>query len=178
MLKVFLGILKIFVLKIHWCLLHTRWVWMEQCKTYFGTMVKVKRIMNYLVLCLISMLHIRKISTWARLLFSGVNHHNQTIIFATTLVLNEVEGTYVWLLEHFLVAMKGKTLIYVITDNDVAMRNAIKKVFPYSYHRLCEWHLLQNAISNVDNPNSSLFSKNACLVIMMFGNLRIYERIW
>ncbi|KAI5430014.1 hypothetical protein KIW84_034550 [Lathyrus oleraceus] len=38
--------------------------------------------------------------------FTVVNHHNQTIIFATAIVSNEVEGTYVGLLEQFLVAMK------------------------------------------------------------------------
>jgi len=81
--------------------------------------------------------------------FSGVNHHNQTIIFATAIVSNEVEGTYVWLLEQFLAAMKGKAPISVITDGDLAMRNAIKRVFPKSYHRLCAWHLLRNAMSNI-----------------------------
>jgi hypothetical protein len=35
--------------------------------------------------------------------FYGVNHHNQTNIFATVVVSNEVEGTYVWLLEQLLV---------------------------------------------------------------------------
>ncbi|XP_050877809.1 putative protein FAR1-RELATED SEQUENCE 10 [Lathyrus oleraceus] len=38
-----------------------------------------------------------------------INHHNQTVIFATAIVSNEVEGTYVWLLEQLLVAMKGNT---------------------------------------------------------------------
>lgn len=31
--------------------------------------------------------------------FSGVNNHNQTIVFASALVANETEDTYVWLLE-------------------------------------------------------------------------------
>ncbi|MCI24438.1 protein FAR1-RELATED SEQUENCE 5-like, partial [Trifolium medium] len=37
--------------------------------------------------------------------FSGVNHHNQTIVFATGIVTRETEETYVWLLEQFLTAM-------------------------------------------------------------------------
>ncbi|XP_058747079.1 protein FAR1-RELATED SEQUENCE 5-like [Vicia villosa] len=85
--------------------------------------------------------------------FSGVNHHNQAIIFATSIVSNEVEGTYVWLLEQFLVAMKCKIPLFVITDDDVATRNAIRKVFSNSYHSFCAWHLLRNAISNISNPN-------------------------
>ncbi|GAU39983.1 hypothetical protein TSUD_211040 [Trifolium subterraneum] len=60
--------------------------------------------------------------------FSGVNHHNQTIVFATGLVTRETEETYVWLLEQFACAMQGKTQISVITDGDIAMKNAIRKV--------------------------------------------------
>jgi len=76
--------------------------------------------------------------------FSGVNHHNQTIIFATTIVSKEVKGTYAWLFEQFLAAMKGKAPIFVITDGDLAMRNAIKRVLPKSFHGLRDWHLLRN----------------------------------
>lgn len=69
--------------------------------------------------------------------FSGVNHHNQSIVFASAIVGNETEETYVWLLKEFLVAMGGKCPASVITDGDLAMRNAIKAVFPNAYHRLC-----------------------------------------
>lgn len=74
--------------------------------------------------------------------FSRVNHHNQSIVFGAGLVTNEKEETYVWLLEQFLEAMGGKAPTSVITDGDMAMRNAIRKVFPDAHHRLCAWHLL------------------------------------
>lgn len=95
--------------------------------------------------------------------FSGVNHHNQTIIFATFVVSNEVEGTYVWLLEQLLVATKGKTPVSIIKDGDIAMKNAIKKVFPKSYHRLCAWHLIRNAMTNIGNLDFILFFKRCML---------------
>ncbi|KAL2974685.1 hypothetical protein AAZX31_14G118500 [Glycine max] len=41
--------------------------------------------------------------------FSSVNHHNQTIVFGAAIVTDETKETYVWLLEQFLEAMKGKT---------------------------------------------------------------------
>jgi hypothetical protein len=69
--------------------------------------------------------------------FSGVNHHNQTIVFAAAIVTNETEQTYVWLLEQFMEAMKGKAPTSVITDGDLAMRNAIRRIFPHTHHRLC-----------------------------------------
>lgn len=83
--------------------------------------------------------------------FSGVNHHNQSIVFASAIVGNETEKTYVWLLECFMEAMDAKSPSSVITDGDLAMRNAIKKVFPNSHHRLCAWHLIRNATNNVGN---------------------------
>ncbi|XP_057432777.1 protein FAR1-RELATED SEQUENCE 5-like [Lotus japonicus] len=61
-------------------------------------------------------------------IFSGVNHHNQTIIFAATLVSNEQEDTYVWLLQNLLDAMHEKFPVSVITDGDLAMKKAIRKV--------------------------------------------------
>ncbi|MCI18556.1 protein FAR1-RELATED SEQUENCE 5-like, partial [Trifolium medium] len=45
--------------------------------------------------------------------------------------------------------MGGKSPKSVITDGDFAMRNAIKTVFPNAHHRLCAWHLIRNATSNV-----------------------------
>jgi hypothetical protein len=82
-------------------------------------------------------------------IFSGVNHHNQSIVFASAIVGNETEDTYVWLLQNLLEAMGGKCPVSVITDGDSAMRNAIKRVYPTAHHRLCAWHLLRNAASNV-----------------------------
>jgi len=102
------------------------------------------------------------------IVFSGVNHHNKTIIFASDVVSNEVEGICVWLLEQFLGAMKDKKSIYIITDDDTTMRNTIKRVFPNSYHRLCVWHLLRNAMSNIGNPYFI-----SCFRKCMLGDLEI-----
>ncbi|XP_057446545.1 protein FAR1-RELATED SEQUENCE 5-like [Lotus japonicus] len=83
----------------------------------------------------------------------GVNHHCQTIVFGTAVLTNEKEESYVWLLEQFLAAMKGKVPSAVITDGDPAMRNAISRILPKAHHRLCAWHLLQNAQRNIGDPN-------------------------
>jgi transposase-like protein len=69
-------------------------------------------------------------------IFSGVNHHNQSVIFGSAIVGDETEETYVWLLKNFVEAMEGKLPVSVITDGDLAMRNAIRRVFPNAHHRL------------------------------------------
>lgn len=81
--------------------------------------------------------------------FYGVNHHNMSIVFAAAIVGNESEETYVWVLTQFREVVGGKTPASVITEGDLAMRNAIRQVFPRSHHRLCAWHLIRNATSNV-----------------------------
>ncbi|KAJ1377363.1 Zinc finger, CCHC-type [Sesbania bispinosa] len=58
----------------------------------------------------------------------------------------------------------------VITDGDLAMRNAIKRVLPNAHHRLCVWHLCRNAASNVKNPKMvSMFRK------CMLGDYEVSE---
>ncbi|XP_057428761.1 protein FAR1-RELATED SEQUENCE 5-like [Lotus japonicus] len=85
-------------------------------------------------------------------ILSGVNHHNRTIVFGTTIVSDEKEETYVWLLEKFADAMKGKTHVSVITDGCKSMRKEIRRVFPNAHHRLCAWNLFENATRNVKKP--------------------------
>ena len=80
-----------------------------------------------------------------------------------------------WLLRQFLEAMDGKTPISVITDGDLSMRNAIRRVFPNAHHRLCAWHLARNATSNIKNPKFVPKFKRC-----MFGDFDIeeFESIW
>ncbi|KAF1896233.1 hypothetical protein Lal_00018512 [Lupinus albus] len=86
-------------------------------------------------------------------IFSGVNHHKQTTVFAAGIVSNETEETYVWLLGNFLEAMNGKHPKCVIIDGDFSMKNAIKRVFPAAHHRLCAWHICNNVGKNIKKNN-------------------------
>ncbi|MCI18697.1 protein FAR1-RELATED SEQUENCE 5-like, partial [Trifolium medium] len=67
------------------------------------------------------------------------------------------------LLEQFMEAVEGKVPISVITDGDLAMKNAIWRVFPRAHHRLCAWHLLRNAISNVGILDVMMYLKKCML---------------
>jgi hypothetical protein len=107
--------------------------------------------------------------------FSGINHHNQSIVFATGIVMRETEETYVWLLEQLLIAMKCKHPLSVITNGDTAMKKAIKRIFPKAHHRLCVWHLLRNVSSNIGIPNV-MFHIKRC----MLGDMEVskFEMLW
>ncbi|XP_016192053.1 protein FAR1-RELATED SEQUENCE 5-like [Arachis ipaensis] len=84
-------------------------------------------------------------------IFSGSNHHGQTVIFGCCLLVNEDICSYKWLLETFLETMGSKHPTAVVTDGDLSMREAIKKVFPCATHQLCAWHLHRNACEKVKN---------------------------
>ncbi|XP_061999190.1 protein FAR1-RELATED SEQUENCE 5-like [Rosa rugosa] len=83
--------------------------------------------------------------------FVGVNHHKQTTLFSAALLYDETTKSFRWLFETFLSAMSGKQPITILTDQSVAMARAIKDVFPQATHRLCVWHLYQNAAKNLSH---------------------------
>ncbi|XP_057418072.1 protein FAR1-RELATED SEQUENCE 5-like [Lotus japonicus] len=105
-------------------------------------------------------------------IFSGLNNHNQTTVFACAIIANESEETYVWLLERFLEAMRGKFPTSVITDGHLSMKNAITTVFPSAHHRLCAWHLLQNATRNIKIPGFTQQFKRCMLVDYEVGEFK------
>ncbi|KAE8658650.1 hypothetical protein F3Y22_tig00116971pilonHSYRG01073 [Hibiscus syriacus] len=90
----------------------------------------------------------------------GVNHHHNTIVFATAIIVDETSQSFEWVLQNFLEAMMNKSHISVVTDGDRAMQRAIKSVIPYVKHILCYWHLSRNAQANIGDPKfTAAFSK-------------------
>ncbi|KAE8688539.1 hypothetical protein F3Y22_tig00110963pilonHSYRG00018 [Hibiscus syriacus] len=90
----------------------------------------------------------------------GVNHHHNTIVFATAIIADETSQSFEWVLQNFLEAMMSKSPISVVIDRDRAMKRAIKYVIPYTKHILCSWHLSHNAQTNIGDPKfTTSFSK-------------------
>lgn len=80
--------------------------------------------------------------------FTGINHHNRCLTFASGLLADESAGAYIWLLEQFKEAF-GKEPEVVITDQDPSMKIAIEECFPNTRHRLCMWHIMQKLTTKV-----------------------------
>jgi hypothetical protein len=104
-------------------------------------------------------------------IFSGCNNHSQTIIFGAALVSDETTETYKWVLSSFLEAMGNRQPKAVMTDGDLAMREAIRVVFPETCHRLCAWHLNKNAYENVKKKKDFLTNFNKA----MYSNFTVEE---
>ncbi|XP_072056873.1 protein FAR1-RELATED SEQUENCE 5-like [Arachis hypogaea] len=71
--------------------------------------------------------------------------------------------------------MGGKSPKAVITDEDLAMRDAIKNVLPDATHRLCGWHLQRNACENIKNPN---FLRDFKCLIYDNNDQRDFDQRW
>ncbi|KAL4364848.1 hypothetical protein AHAS_Ahas07G0047100 [Arachis hypogaea] len=86
-------------------------------------------------------------------IFSGTNHHRQTIMFGFGLLEDEKIPSYKWLLGCFLEVMQSKEPKVVVTDGDKSMKEAIRSEFPNATHRLCSWHLARNALQKIKDSD-------------------------
>ena len=81
--------------------------------------------------------------------FTGVNHHRQTVTFGAAFLANEKIESFAWLFEKFLEAMGGSKPTLLITDQDPAMRVAVKNTFTTTTHRFCTWHIMKKVSEKV-----------------------------
>ena len=72
-----------------------------------------------------------------------------SIQFGCALLQDETELTFLWLFETWLEAMGGRAPTSIITDQDLAMKGAIAKVFPNTRHRLCIWHIKKKFVEKL-----------------------------
>ncbi|GJR23732.1 FAR1-related sequence 5-like protein [Tanacetum coccineum] len=74
--------------------------------------------------------------------FIGIDNHEKCVTLGSGMLLHEDTKSYTWLLTAFMIAfLKEPTMI--VTDQDGAMKRAIKAVFTKAKHRLCMWHIMQ-----------------------------------
>ncbi|XP_050241042.1 protein FAR1-RELATED SEQUENCE 5-like [Quercus robur] len=84
-------------------------------------------------------------------MFVGFNNHRESTIFGAALLYDETIDTFQWLFEAFFEAMSGKKPNTIFINQDPTMAKAISLVMPNTYHRLCKWHLMQNALKGVNH---------------------------
>ncbi|KAG8384333.1 hypothetical protein BUALT_Bualt04G0107300 [Buddleja alternifolia] len=87
--------------------------------------------------------------------FVGINHHKQNVMFGLAFMSDKTESSFEWLFRTFLKSMGGKQPGTIFTDQCQAMMNAIDTVFPCAHHRLCQWHINQNAPSHLGSMNNN-----------------------
>ena len=111
---------------------------------------------------------------------TGVNHHYQSILFGFALMRDEKETSYKWVLKTWLEAVGNVAPISIITDQDIALGNAIAEVLPETYHAYCTWHISNKFPEKL----STLYNKfpefkndlNSCLYKSLTGEE--FENKW
>ena len=72
--------------------------------------------------------------------FTVLDNHKRCVFLGAALLGNETAESYIWLLEHFLLAF-GKEPQIVVTDQCLSICKVVTTVFKKSVHRLCMWHI-------------------------------------
>jgi hypothetical protein len=81
--------------------------------------------------------------------FLRLNQFRETTIFGAAILFDETEASFTWLFETFLAAHNYRQPRTIYTDQDAAMGKAIPNVFTESYHGLCTFHIMQNAVKHL-----------------------------
>jgi zinc finger SWIM domain-containing protein 3 len=104
--------------------------------------------------------------------FVGFNQLGKMVVFGAALLYDEIESYFKWLFETFLEAHKQKYTRTIYTDQDMAMKNAISMVFFESWHGLCTFHIMQNAVKHLAHmgrdESSALAELSACMDVKTF----------
>ncbi|XP_047337223.1 protein FAR1-RELATED SEQUENCE 5-like [Impatiens glandulifera] len=113
-------------------------------------------------------------------LFVGVNHHKQSIIFGVSLLYDETSMSFEWLFDTFSKAMREKKPITILTDQDASMAKALTLKWPETHHRLCIWHIYQNAAIHLSGVFSQFkgFAKDFASCIYDFDEERDFITAW
>ncbi|WOK94984.1 protein FAR1-RELATED SEQUENCE 5 [Canna indica] len=89
-------------------------------------------------------------------MFTGINHHLQQVVFGCALLVDETEASFTWLLEQWLAAMPAMPPVSLITELNRAITSAVAKTLPQTRHCFCKMHIL----STIQEEFPDLFSKH------------------
>jgi hypothetical protein len=76
--------------------------------------------------------------------FLGVNHHGQLVLLGCGLLSDESTESFLWLFKSWLTCMKGRPPTAIVTDECVAIKAAVREVFPKTRHRINDWYVVQS----------------------------------
>lgn len=76
-------------------------------------------------------------------LFLGINHHKQSILFGCGLLAGDTIESYTWLFRAWLTCILGRPPQVIITNQCGILQTVVADVFPRSTHCLCLFNIMQ-----------------------------------
>jgi hypothetical protein len=80
----------------------------------------------------------------------GCTGLNKSFFAAFVFISKEEEGDYIWALERLRLMMRAYNMAdpaVIVTDRELALINAYKRVFPTATGLLCEWHVAKAVVA-------------------------------
>ncbi|XP_052183775.1 protein FAR1-RELATED SEQUENCE 6-like [Diospyros lotus] len=74
--------------------------------------------------------------------FTGVNHHGQCVLFGCGLLAGETVESFTWLFRAWLTYMLGRPPQAIITGQGESLQAALSDVFPRAYRCICLSHII------------------------------------
>ncbi|KAL9323241.1 hypothetical protein ACSQ67_011294 [Phaseolus vulgaris] len=76
-------------------------------------------------------------------MFLGINHHKQSILFGCGLLASDTVESYTWLFRAWLTCILGRPPQVIITHQCGILQTVVADVFPRSTHCLCLFNIMQ-----------------------------------
>ncbi|KAI5565779.1 hypothetical protein BDE02_14G143000 [Populus trichocarpa] len=87
----------------------------------------------------------------------GMDNHGKAILYGCVLLQDESSHSFTWALQTFVRFIKGRHPQTIITDMELALRDAIARELPNTKHVVCIWHILSKLSSWLSFPLGSRF---------------------
>ncbi|XP_058189372.1 protein FAR-RED IMPAIRED RESPONSE 1-like [Rhododendron vialii] len=109
----------------------------------------------------------------------GVNHHGQSVLLGCGLISHEDTESFSWLFQTWKTCMWGCAPKAIITDQCMAMKNAIEDIFPNTRYRWCIWHIMKKIPEKLNGCNA-YESISWCMRRAVYASLTIkqFEDAW
>jgi zinc finger SWIM domain-containing protein 3 len=98
------------------------------------------------------------------------------VIFTATLMYDETFDSFKWLFETFVKAHNSKEPKTIYTDQDISMGRAVKEVFTNTWHGLCTFHIMQNAIKHLPAYEGSSILSDFSACMYEYEDQEIFEK--
>ncbi|XP_073118902.1 protein FAR1-RELATED SEQUENCE 9-like [Henckelia pumila] len=82
-------------------------------------------------------------------LFVGLNHHRQVVVFGAALLYDDTVDTFKWLFQTFVETMSGKKPKFILSDQDATIVQAIHALLPETNHFICAWQMYLIALKHL-----------------------------
>ncbi|PKA66380.1 Protein FAR1-like sequence 5 [Apostasia shenzhenica] len=114
------------------------------------------------------------------LLFTGVNHHLQPVIFGCALLVDESEASFIWLFEQWLAAMLSHYPVSLVSIFSWAIANAAAKVLPNTRLIFCRKHILSTLLDELPElcESHSIFEEELTGCVEECRTIELFESRW